>query len=133
MGDIVAISNLAGKVYTAYENAPGGYKHVTKEINSLQTVINKAAQHLDSTNLSSSDWQEGQEALKGCQSVLEDLNSRIEKVNSLASTTRHLSKRVELDPKDIATLRARLIFNTGLLIGFIQRFDIPPAINEYNY
>lgn len=64
--------------------------------------------------------------LKGCQSILEDLNSLIEKYNSIASSSKHqVFKKVKLGSEDIATLRARLISNTGLLNGFIQRFITP--------
>ena len=110
MGDILAISKLAAKVYTAYKVAPNDHKNITEEVKSLQGMISKAAQHFKSTTLSDNDRRVGQEVLKGCQSVLEDLNSLIEKHKSLVSTDRRLVfKRVKLGEEDIATLRARLI------------------------
>ena len=131
VGDIVAISRLAVKVYTAYKDAPDDYKHISDEVKSLQIIINKAVQHFERTTLSNQNWQEGQEVLKGCQNVLEDLNSLIEKYNCLASgntAAGQVLKRVKLGAEDIATLRIRLISNTGLLNGFIQRFDITTII-----
>ena len=72
--------------------------------------------------------------MRGCRSVLEDLNSLIEKYNSLSSAnTYQVFKKVKLGTEDIATLRARLISNTGLLNGFIQRFDILTLACEYIY
>lgn len=125
VGDIVALSALAAKVYAAYKGAPDDYNHVAEEVNSLQSMINKAVQHFESTTLSDHDRQEGQKALKGCQSVLGDLNSLLEKYNSLASTnTSQVFKRVKLGTEDIATLRARLATNAILLSSFIRRFDI---------
>ena len=89
-------------------------------------IISKAARHFQSTTLDDNIKQEGQKALKSCQGILEDLNSLIEKYNSLASgNTSQVFKRVKLGTEDIATLRIRLISNTGLLNSFIQRFDIP--------
>lgn len=44
-------------------------KTLPKEIKSLESIINKAAQNFKRTTLSEDDWLEGQEALKGCQSV----------------------------------------------------------------
>ena len=124
VGDIIAISQLAVKVYAAYKDAPKNYQHISEEVMSLQILINKAIQCFESTDLSGSDQQLGQGVLKGCQSVLEDLSSLIEKYNSLTSANSSQAlKRVKLGTEDIATLRARLISNTGLLNGFIQRFD----------
>ena len=132
MGDILRISELAVTVYTAYKDAPNDYKHIAKEVKSLEIIIKKAAQHFQSTTLSDNDRQQGQEVLKGCQSVLGDLNSLIEKYKSLASPkTSQVFKRVMLGTEDIATLRVRLISNTGLLSSFIRRFDIPTITIYY--
>ena len=129
LGDFIAISKLAITVYTAYKDAPKDYQNIAEEVKSLQIMINKAAQHTKSTALSHNDLQEGQEVLRGCQSVLEDLNSLIEKWNSLSSaTTSQVFKRVKLGTEDITTLRARLISNTGLLSSFIRRFEVSTMI-----
>ena len=119
VGDIVAISQLAMKVYAAYKDAPDDYRHLSEEVLSLQIIIDRAVQQFESTTLSSNDRQHGQQVLKGCESVLEDLNSLIEKYTS--GKTRQAFKKVMLDSDDIAPLRARLISNTSLLNGFIQR------------
>ena len=131
VGDIIAISKLAAKVYTAYEDAPNDYKNIAEEVKSLQNIINKAAQYFKSTTLSENDRLEGQEALKGCQSVLRDLNSHIiEKYKSLASPNRRLVfQRVKLGTEDIANLRQRLISNTVLLSGFVRRF-VPTILSR---
>ena len=127
VGDITTISTLAVKVYIAYKDAPADYKYISEEVRSLQIMVGRAEQHFKSTTVSDNDRKEGQEILKGCQSVLEDLNSLIEKYNGLASANKvQVFKKVKLGAEDIATLRARLISNTGLLNGFIQKFDIPP-------
>ena len=129
VGDIITISGLAAQVYAAFKDAPDEYRHILDEVESLQIIINKAARHFTSTSstLSYNNQREGQTMLKGCQNVLEDLNSLIEKYNSLASASTNTSqvlKRVKLGAEDIATLRARLTSNTTLLSSFIQRFDI---------
>lgn len=125
VGDILAISTLAMKVYTAYKDAPDDYKHIAEEVDSLQSILTRAVQHSQSTTLSDDDRQEGQKVLKGCQSVLGDLNSLIEKYKSLASANKNQSfMRVKLGTEDIATLRARLATNATLLSSFIGRFDI---------
>ena len=130
-GDIIAISQLAVKVYTAYKDAPINYKNISEEVKSLQMMVMKAGQHLKSTTLSDNNRQLGQEVLRSCQSVLEDLNSLIKEYNSVSANTHQVFKRVRLGAEDITTLRARLISNTGLLNGFIQRFD-SPTIRYYS-
>ena len=125
VGDFIAISQLAIKVYTAYKDAPDIYGNISDEVAGLQILIDKAEQHFKSATISSNDHRNGQKILKGCQSVLEDLNSLIEKYKSLASTNKRLVfKRVKLGIEDIATLRARLTSNATLLSSFIRRFDI---------
>ena len=132
VGDILAISGLAVKVYTAYKDAPDNYKHISDEVKSLQIIIDNAARHFKSTTLNSDNLQKGQEVLKGCENVLEDLNSLIEEYNNLSSPNKgQVLKRIKLGGEDIATLRVRLISNTGLLSSFIQRFDIPSIIILY--
>ena len=126
VGDIATITTLAVKVYTAYKDAPDSYKHISQEVKSLQILIDKAVPHVERMTLGNNRRQEGQEALKGCQSILEDLNSLIEKYKSLASANRALVfQKVKLGTEDIATLRSRLISSTGLLNGFIQRSNTP--------
>ena len=126
MDDVIATSELAGKVYTAYKDAPDNYSHISEEVAALQVLIND----LKRTTISSNDSNDGQEILEGCQSVLWDLNSLIEKYKiykSLASTNMGpVPRKVKLGAEDIETLGARLASNTALLSSFIQRFDISP-------
>ena len=150
VGDVMAISRLAFKVYTGCKNAPGEYGNISDEVKSLHIVIDSAAQHFKSTTLSDSKRQKGQEVMRGCQNLLEDLDSLIGKYNSLApaststgttttTSTSQVLQRVKLGAglalgtEDIATLRARLISNTTLLNGFIQRFDILTTSIKYIY
>ena len=125
VGDIIAISRLAVQVYTAYQDAPGDYKHISNEVKSLQILIDKAAPYFGNTSLNNNSWQEGEQALEGCKDVLEGLNSLIEKYNSSGtSRTSQILQRIRLGTEDIASLRVRLISNSTLLNGFIQRSAI---------
>ena len=134
VGDIMAISRLAFKVYTACKDAPGDYRNISDEVKALHIIIDNAAQHFKSTTLSDDKRQKGHEVLRSCQNLLEDLDSLIGKYNTLASASSgqvfqrvKLGTSLVLGTEDIATLRARLTSNTTLLSSFIQRFDIPTA------
>ena len=123
VGDIIAVSRLALKVYTAYQDAPDDYRNIADEVRSVHIIIEEAAQHFKSTTLSNRKQQGGTKILEGCQKVLKDLNALIEKYNALASSnTSQVSRRIKLGT-DIVILRVRLILNTTLLNGFIQRLD----------
>ena len=130
VGDIIAISQLAIKVYTAYKEAPDDYQHISDEVKSLQILIDKAAPHFARTTLNNNSRQEGQQALKGCKDILEDLSSLIEKYNSPG--TSQVLRKIRLGTEDIASLRTRLISNTALLNGFIQRSAIPFLLFYYS-
>ena len=124
VGDVMPISRVAPGVYTD-KDVPDEYRYIIEEVRSLQVLINKATQYLVKTTLNDSDRQHGVEALKGCQSVLQDFDSLIEKYNALAAAnTTQVFKRVKLGTEDIVALRIRLISSTTLLNGFIQRFLI---------
>ena len=124
VGDIIVISGLALKVYTAYKDAPGDYRNIADGVRSLHIIINEAALHFESTTLSKKKQQGVEELLEGCQNVLKDLDALFEKYNTLASAnTSQVFRRIKLGA-EIVILRARLTLNTTLLNNFIQRLDI---------
>lgn len=134
LGDIVTITGLAIKVHSAYKDAPDGYRHISEEVATLRSLIDKVARHFKSTNINSDDLYYGQKILKGCQGVLEDLSRLIEKHRKLASISKKLViTRVRLGQEDIATLQAKLISNTILLHGFVRRSVIPAILLHYYY
>ena len=134
IGDIIAISTLAVRVHIAFKDAPDDYRHILKEVATFQILIEKVARHVKSTTFSSDDSQDGQRVLKGCQSVLQDLHSLIEKHKSLASTNKRLIlKGVKVGKEDITTLHAQLILKTGLLNSFIRRFVVQSILVYQSY
>lgn len=133
VGDIMAISGLAIKVYPAYNDASGAYRNSSNEVKSLHIIINKTVKHFESTTLSEGNRQEDQEVLEGCRNVPENLNALIIKYNSIASASiSQIIWKIKLGTEDIATLRARLTLNITLLNSFNPRFDIPTiTIGKY--
>ena len=109
---VITLSKLAVKVSTAYKDAPDApdsYRHISKEVMSLQMIIDKVVQYFENTALSDYDRQLGQEVLESCQSILEDLDSLIEQCTNF--------NKVQLS----AELKAKLLLNTILLNSFVQR------------
>lgn len=127
MGDMIAISGLTTRVYSAYKDAPDGYSNIADEAVVLQTLINKVAQHLKSTAISSDDYAYSPRVLNGCKGVLEDLNSLINKSQRLFSTNKRLifiSVKLGPNREDIEALWIRLISDAVLLRGFVGRFVV---------
>ena len=125
MVDVIAVSKLAIKVYTAYQNAPGEYKNISEEVMSLRIVVDRAIHYFEGDTLSDNERHEGQKVLQGFQSVLEDLDSLIKKNKSIASAKRkrwQFFKRVKFSNSNITALRRRLTSNGILFNSFIQRF-----------
>ena len=126
VGDIITISILATKVVTAYKGAPDDYRYISDEVNSLKCMIDDAREYYEGTTLSDKKRKAGQVVLKGCEGVLADLNSLVGKYKSLDSTDNCLDwNRIKFSNEDIATLRQRLISNTGFLSHFVRRSNIP--------
>ena len=120
--DIIAITGLAIRVSIAYKDGPDDYRHISEEVAALKLLIDKVAPHLTrSTSITIGDHHHGQMVLKGCQGVLEDLNSFIGKYTRLASMKRSLVLNGVKLGKDITALQVRLISNTVLLNGFVRR------------
>lgn len=132
VGDLLTLPVLAVQVYSAYKDAPDGYKHISEDVKSLQTIIDDAVKYLQNNALSDSKRREGQEALHSCRGVLEDLNALLEKYKSLVSTNKmQVFKRVKLGNEDIMTLRDRLVSSSIFLTNFIRRFAIPVFTTQY--
>ena len=120
--DIIAVTGLAVRVSIAYKDAPEDYKHLSEEVAALKSLIDKVAPHFKSNTISTEDYHYGEKVLRGCQSVLQDLNSFIEKYKRLASINKRLVlNRVKLGKEDITALEVQLISNTVLLNGFVRR------------
>ena len=134
VGDFIALSGLAVRVNAAYKDAPDNCRHISEGVAVLQILIEKAARHFKSTNVSDYDRYDGQKVLGGCQRVLDNLYSVIEKHKRLAFKKPLVFTGVKLG-NDIATLRVSLSSNTSLLRGFVRRFVIPatarPQCNGY--
>ena len=132
--DIIVISGLAIRVQAAYKDAPDDYRHISEEVEVLQALISKVAQHFKGTTINSDNRLDGQKVLRGCQSVLEDLNSLFEKYKRRASIIKRIAfMRVKIGEENITSLQERLIFNTGLLRGFVRRFVFLDILINQSY
>ena len=121
--DIIAITGLAVRVSIAYKDASDGYnRRIPKEVAALQLLVDRVAPHFQRNTISQEDYHYGEKVLRGCQSVLKDLNSFIGRYERLASINKRLVlNRAKLGKEDITTLQVQLESNMVLLNGFIRR------------
>lgn len=133
VGNFIAVSGLAVRATTAYQDAPDGYGYISEEVTTLQILIDNVAQHFKSTPFNSDDRLDGQKVLRSCQRVLEDLNSLMDKYKRLASINERLALiGVKVGGENIITLRERLRSNTDSLHGFVRRFvDLGILLHQF--
>ena len=74
VGDVLAVSTLALKVYTAYKEAPNELRNISDEINSLRIMTEKGEQRLRNTTLTDTEKTQLSEILQGCENLLQDLD-----------------------------------------------------------
>ena len=87
VADFVALGQLAWKVYKSCKDAPKSFGNISQEVLSLSAVLRELEETFSGQTLSVAR-QEGLKAVgNGCHSVLEDLQSLINRYESLGTQT----------------------------------------------
>ncbi|KAF8422444.1 hypothetical protein EV426DRAFT_670526 [Tirmania nivea] len=127
VGNFIAVSKLALRVYTAYKSAPDDFRNIFDEINSLHNVVNIAQSQFEGSNPDPENQKKLKEVLQGCKNVLKDLDELHVKYGAMASNASQgglavgrAVDRVKWGQENIIELRARLTSNTTLLNTFIS-------------
>ena len=124
VGDFLAVSKLSWDVYTAFKDAPGGFRNISDEIKSLHIIVDKNKHKFQDKTLNSYEQAQLQEILQGCTNVLGDLDklhTKYMRLGSAQSSSSQAIDRIKWTQENIAELRARLTSNTMLLNTFITR------------
>jgi hypothetical protein len=120
VGDFIAVGNLAWQVYKSCKDAPESFKNVSQEVLSLHAVLKEIEETLSGHPLSQAKDARLATVTKGCQDILQGLQSLVLKYESLGSQTKRTWDRLRWHSDDIAELRARLTSNTVLLTAYIK-------------
>lgn len=115
VGDFIAVSKLAWNVYKSCKEAPESFKNITTEVLSLHAVLREAEETLSSQSLPTTTQAHLKIVVDGCKDVLEELQSLIDKYESLGTRSKRTWDRLGWGSKDINELRSRLVSNTLLL------------------
>src|SRR5579862_6858515 len=125
VGDIIVLGQLAWKAYKSCKDAPESFQNISREVLSLHALIKEMEEILAAQTLSSSRQARLKTIGDGCCSVLEELQSLVDKYESLGTQSKRTWDRMKWGCNDIAELRSRLTSNTILLTAFMRCGYIP--------
>jgi hypothetical protein len=120
VGDIVVLVRLAWKAYRSCKDAPESFGNISHEVLSLHALLKEIEENLSAQTLSSTRQARLKTIGDGCRNVLEELQSLVDKYESLGTQSKRTWDRMKWGFTDIAELRSRLTSNTLLLTAFIR-------------
>lgn len=135
IGDFIALGQLAWKVYRSCKDAPECFKNISQEVLSLHAVLREVEENISAQTLPVTRQSNLKTIGDGCRNVLEDLQSLVDKYESLGTQSKRTWDRMKWGHEDIAELRSRLTSNTVLLTAFIRcghALECVPADTEYS-
>ncbi|MCJ1246454.1 hypothetical protein MMC30_003661 [Trapelia coarctata] len=94
IGDFIAVGNLAWTVYKSCKGAPGSFQNISSEVLSLHALLQETREALSAHPLPVSKQANLGIVLGGCQGVLDDLQSLIEKYKSLGTQSKRTWDRL---------------------------------------
>jgi hypothetical protein len=120
IGDCVALGQLAWRVYKSYKDAPEHFKNISLEVLSLHAVLREVEENISAQTLPVTRQANLQTIGDGCRNVLEDLQSLVDRYESLGTQSKRTWDRMKWGHESIAELRSRLTSNTVLLTAFLR-------------
>lgn len=120
-GDLIAITTLAWNLYKSCRESSEEFKRISQEVASLHVVLKETEEYLEETKGKSLSPTRGERLLtlvKGCQGVLEDLKTLVDKYESLGTPQQRAWDRAKWGLENLADLRDRIMSNATLLSAF---------------
>ena len=112
IGDLVAVGNLAWTVYKSCKGAAGSFQNISSEVLSLHALLQETREALSAHPLPASERANLATILAGCQGVLNDLQSLVERYKSLGTQSKRTWDRMRWGASDIAEIRAQFSLRT---------------------
>ncbi|KLJ07148.1 hypothetical protein EMPG_17362 [Blastomyces silverae] len=152
VADLISLTTLSWKLYKSCKSAPSSFASLSSEVLSLHAVLREAEEALFPSG-QSHDCTAGkiactcttpaalppsaQENLRviadGCNGVLVDLQSLIDRYESLGRKRSNTWGRVKWGAEDVGELRSRLASNVSMLNTFvsISQFTVQQKLDRY--
>lgn len=130
VGDIIAVSKLAWKVYRSCQDSGDEFKALSGEVLSMHALLRETAEETEVAHIrknkadSKKKKKPGKEGtdidiiIDGCNGVLADTEKLLEKYASLGTHSQRVWDRVKFGAEDINGLRIRFISNITLLTSY---------------
>ncbi|KAF6223229.1 hypothetical protein HO133_000071 [Letharia lupina] len=124
VGDFVAVGTVAWSVYKYCKAAPGSFGNISTEVLSLHAVLKESEETLFTHALPPARAERLKVIKDGCDTVLADLQTLVNKYESLGTKSKQTWDRMKWGNEDIAEIRARLTSNITMLTAFISTSQI---------
>lgn len=118
VGDFVICIQLAHKVWRECRDAPDEFRAVSTEVASLQLVLKEVQESVNDHEPSPSKMNDLKQLIEGCNDVLKELQSLLQKYKSLGTQSRRTWDRLRWGEEHVESIRQRVISNIGLLTSF---------------
>ncbi|PGH06016.1 hypothetical protein GX51_02607 [Blastomyces parvus] len=149
--DLISLTALSWKLYKSCKSAPSSFASLSSEVLSLHALLREAEEALFPGGQTHDDCTAGRTARKtpaalplsaqenlrviadGCNGVLVDLQSLIDRYESLGRKKSNAWGRVKWGVEDIGELRSRLASNVSMLNTFvsISQFTVQQKLDRY--
>jgi hypothetical protein len=118
ISDFVTISAFAWKIYKSCKDSSDGFKSISSDVAGLHIVLKETEENLSEQNLDADQERRLNDLCAGCNGVLKDLDSLLERYNSLGTKSQRTWDRMKWGLEDISDMRERLTSNTAMLTAF---------------
>ena len=125
IGDLITVSTLAWQIYKSCKDSSDDFKNLSSDVASLHIVLKESLEHIQEQDLDVERKESLVAVGKSCQDVLKDIESKLEKYDSLGTQSQRTWDRMRFGLEDISGLRDRLVCSTTMLSG------INSAISRY--
>lgn len=124
VGDFVAVGTLAWNVFKSCKAAPESFGNISVEVLSLHAVLKEGEETLFVRPLPPARAERLSVIKDGCDKVLVDLQSLVQKYQSLGTQSKRTWDRMKWGNEGIAEIRARLTSNATMLTAFISTSQV---------
>jgi len=113
IGDIIALTELAWKVWNGYSKAPKEFKDICGEIHCFASALENAPHSWPDA----ATQDQFQRIIAGCKELLDDLDKILQQYASLANAKGNTIDRL-MWGEDLGALRLRIVTSLSSLTNF---------------
>lgn len=120
IGAIIAVGDLAWKLYKRCKTAPESFYNISQELQSLHAVLKECEEAFTGSTIPPPRADRLETIISGCQGVLEHLDGITCKYGSLGKQSKRTWDRMRWHSEDIGEIRSRLTSHISMLTAFLS-------------